>query len=153
MRRMAIGAHCRNHQAALQQPFTMNAHDIVLHDFMLLPGIADRRLVAFFMTSSAEVGNVSWVCRRFRATVFSGVVNAVAILAGRRIGIAAIGEGAVRAGQIDFDDLGVTNGTVNFGCDCGAGPMSGRAGSGMALGAGRLPVIRAFNFKRIDIQR
>ncbi len=114
MRRMAIGAHGRDHQAALQQPLTMDAHDIIFQYLMLFAGITHRRLTAFFMTSSAEFGNVSWVCRRFRATVFSGIVNAMAILAGRRIGIAAIGEGAVRAGFVGCYYFGMADRTVDL---------------------------------------
>ncbi len=141
MRCMTIGAHCRDHQAALQQSFAMNAHDVVLQYFMLLPGIAQRRLAAFFMTSSAEFGNIDRICWRLWATVFPGVVNAMAILAGRRIGIAAIMERAVRTGLVGSYDFGVTYGTVNFGGDGSAGAMLSRTGPGMALGAGSLPVI------------
>ena len=91
------------------------------------------------------------ISRRCRGAMIFNAMFAVAIEADRRIGVTTLGKHAMRAGGVSLDNLGMANGTVDFCRYSGAGTFLCWAGSGMALGAGRIAMDRAFNFSRIDI--
>ena len=123
MCRVAVGAHGRNDQAALQEALSMNALSVMLDNVMLRSCVTDGGFLAFTVTLCAQLRHIDGICRRLLVAPIPHAVCAMTIGARRRIQIAAIGQLAVGTSGVDGICLRMAYAAVHARRNRGAWPL------------------------------
>ena len=77
---VTVRACCSDGEAALQQPFAVDALRVVRDDFVLCTRVANRGLFALTVTAPAQIRDIRWERYRDRVTFPKHVVCPVALL-------------------------------------------------------------------------
>lgn len=112
--RMAVRAHCRDDEAALQQSLTVDALCIMVRDVVFRALITDSGFLTFAMTFCAERRNPRWKCHRLRIRPLSNHMRAVTFRARRCVCIVPGEQRAVNALLVHLDLLGMTTRAIDF---------------------------------------
>lgn len=109
---MATGAGRRDHEAGLGESLAVDAHLVVLDNFMLRAGITQRRLLSLPVTTGTKVRDIAG--KNWRIGIIGGedIMGAVTISAKRRVGILLGCKLPVSAGIILLGLLGMADGAV-----------------------------------------
>lgn len=111
---VAARAGCGNGEAALHQPFAMDAFRIVFDDLVLASGVPDGRPLAFAMAPGAESRNACRERRRQGIQFAFHIVSAVALFAGRAIGVICSDQFAMDARLELLTDLSMARCAVDL---------------------------------------
>jgi hypothetical protein len=150
---VAIGAHRRDDQTALEKAFAMTAHRVVVSiDVVAACKATGSGRTAGTMTPAAETRHFGWKGWRFRVESPSHPVSAMAVSTAGSVRIASFAEHPVRAGCESLNYLGVTNPAVNLGGDRGTGALQSRVSVSVALRAGLTAMNGVLKLNGINIQ-
>ena len=148
VRGVAVGAIGGDGQAGLQQPLAVDALAVMVHDVVLLAGVANGGLLPGLVAFGAERRDVSRKGRRGGIELAQGAVRAVAVLAERaRRGCPARPACRACSRGIGFTTFCVADGAIHLVLDGAAGSHVGRRPAGMALHAGDAGMARAGQFR------
>ena len=150
VRGVAIGAHGRDHESALQQAFAVNALRVSFHDLGFRAGVAGSGLLPLAMTPRAQHRNIGRKCRRGRLGLALHPVRAVTLDARGRIEIFFREQLSMRAFLVLLHKFGVAGGAIDFLSDRFTRTQPRRAYSRVALTARLLYVPRTAQFRPID---
>src|ERR1039457_1555211 len=140
MRRVATGTGGGHREAALQQALAVDALVVAGNNTVFRPGIEQGSLLAFAMAFGTKIGHVGREGERFRIVLAQNAVRAVAVLAGRSVGVALGMHLAVRAELVLLSDLGVAGSAINRVGDGFAGTYPRGVHLRVTLAAGDLQV-------------
>ena len=101
---VAVGAHGRDYQAALQKSLAVNAHRVVANPVNnTVGGVPLTNYTIRAMAACAEFGNVAGECWRQGIQLPPGLVSPMAAGTIRGLQITTIVQHSVRAGGVGFD--------------------------------------------------
>ena len=153
VRGMAARAHRADDEAALDEPRSMNALGIPLHDLELLARVANGGLLSRAVAAGAQRGDVEGKRGRQRVSLREDVVRAVTLRARRRVLVLLRLQLAVRAHPVLLRHVGMAGGASHARHPGAGSPFVRRIHRRVALAARQLRMHRAGNGVGLDLER